>query len=241
LRSEWIQSHSVSPEQESLMGLTVLETFERGVSEEDELGQVLKAVRKKVEAREIDENDFVQIYMEITRQEQLRKSAREQKGAPTGIVREQMLMTYLNKEIARAKRFKTSLSVLGFTLVKAKAKNVSQAPHIKTQDIMDTLLNKLVEIFRSPDIIGEVSKNQFIVLLPMTHRGQANLALRRTLKILHLNPLNVDGNAIEIKVAGVVADIDLLEIVNAKSLIDNLNSQLKGMATRIANLHVYSW
>ena len=240
MRSEWIKSHSVSPERESLKGLTVLETFERGVSEEEELGQVLKAVRKKAEAGEIDENDFVQIYTEVTRQEQLIKSAKEKKGAPSGIVREQMLMTYLDKEIARAKRFKTSLSVLGFTLVKAKAKNVAHSKQIKTQDVMNTLLHKLVQIFRTPDIIGEVRKNHFVVLLPMTHQGQANLALRRTMKILHLNPLDVGGIAIEIKVAGVVADINLLEIVNAGSLIDHLTSQLKDMATRIANLHAYS-
>ncbi|MBN2418276.1 MAG: hypothetical protein JXL81_02745, partial [Deltaproteobacteria bacterium] len=222
LRSEWIQSHSISPEQGSLIGLTVLQTFERGVSEEEELGQVLKIIRKKAEAGEIDENDFVQIYTEITRQEQLRKSATEQKSGPSGIVREQMLMTYLDKEIARAKRFKTSLSVIGFTLVKAKAKNAAESKQIKTQDIMNTLLQKLVEIFRSPDIIGEVRKNHFIVMLPMTHYGQANIALRRTMKILHLNPLDVGGLAIEIKVAGVAVDVNLLEIANSRALIDHL-------------------
>ena len=240
LRSEWIQSHSASIEQGSLAGLTVLETFERGVSDDEELGQVLKIIREKAEAGEIDENDFVQIYTEVVKQEQLRKSANEKAGAPTGIIREQMLMTYLNKEIARAKRFKTSLSVLGFTLVKAKAKIVSQAKQIKTEEIMNTLLHKLVEIFRTPDIIGEVRKNHFIVLLPMTHQGQANLALRRTMKILHLNPLDVGGIAIEIKVAGVVADVNLLEIDNAEALIDHLTAHLKDMATRIANLHAYS-
>ena len=65
-----------------------------------------------------------------------------------------MLMKYVDKEIARAKRFKTSLSILGFTLVKAKAKDISQTKRISTQDIMDTMLNKLVEIFRTPDIVG---------------------------------------------------------------------------------------
>ncbi|MGD9162410.1 MAG: hypothetical protein PVG39_28640, partial [Desulfobacteraceae bacterium] len=240
LRSEWIKSHSASQEQVSLSNLTVLETLERGISEDEELGQILKIIREKVSSGEIDENDFNQIYPEIVKQEQLRRSANEKKGTPVGIMREKMLMTYVDKEISRAKRFKTSLSILGFTLVKAKAKNVSQAKQIKTQDVMDTLLTKFVEIFRTPDIIGEVRKNNFIVLLPMTDRGRANLALRRTMKILHLSPLDVGGVDIEIKVAGVVADIDLMDITNAGSLVDHLTSQLKDMATRIANLHAYS-
>ncbi len=240
LRSEWIQSHSTAPEQGSLMGLTVLEIIERGVSEDEELGQLLKIIRKKAEANEIDENDFLQIYREITKQEQLSKAAKEKKGETSGIMREKMLMKYVDKEIARAKRFKTSLSILGFTLVKAKAKDISQTKRISTQDIMDTMLNKLVEIFRTPDIVGEVRKNHFIVLLPMTHQGQANIALRRTMKILNLDPLDVDGIAIDIKVAGVVADIHLLEINNTSALVDYLTSQLKEMATRVSTLYSYS-
>jgi hypothetical protein len=151
-----------------------------------------------------------------------------------------MLMTYVDKEIARAKRYGTSLSALGFTLVKAKAKTNSQPGQIKTRDVADALLHKLAEIFRTPDIVGELRKNHFILLLPMTHRGQAKVALRRAMKILHLKPIEVDGIALEIKVAGVVVDIDFKEAVSAASLADHLSSQLTDMATRIGNLHAYS-
>jgi hypothetical protein len=240
LRSEWIKSHSVSPEQGFHKDLTVLETLERGVGEDENLSQILKIIREKVEAGEIDENDFAQIYPEIGKQEQLRKSENEKKGAPLGIMREQMLMTYVDKEIARVQRFKTSLSILGFTLVKAKAKDISQSKQISTRDVMDSLLYKLVEIFRTPDIVGEVRKNYFIVLLPMTHQGQANLALRRTMKILHLAPLEVDGVAIDIKVAGVVVDVQVQGIADAKALVDHLTAQLKDMAARISTLHHYA-
>ena len=211
LRSEWIKSHSAAPEQEFHKELTVLETLEQGVSEDEDLGEILKIIRKKVESEEIDENDFGQIYPEIVKQEQLRKSENEQKGLSAGIMRDQMLMTYVDKEIARAKRYGTTLSALGFTLVKAKAKTNSQPGQIKTQDVVDALLHKLAEIFRTPDIIGELRKNHFIVLLPMTHQGQAKVALHRAMKILHLKPIEVDGIALEIKVAGVVGDIDLKE------------------------------
>ena len=240
LRSEWIKSHSVAHEQEFHKELTVLETLEQGVDEDEDLGEILKIIRKKVESDEIDENDFDQIYPEIVKQEKLRKSENDEKALSAGVMRDQMLMTFVDKEIARAKRYGTTLSALGFTLVKAKAKNKSQLGQIKTQDVIDALLRKLVEVFRTPDIVGELRKNHFIVLLPMTHRGQAKVALDRAMKIFHLNPLDVDGIALEIKVAGVVADTALKDVANASSLADHLSAQLTDMATRIGNLHAYS-
>ncbi len=240
LRSEWIKSHSAAPEQEFHKELTVLETLERGVSENEDLGEILKIIRTKVEAEEIDENDFDEIYPEMVKQEQLRKSENDRKGLSAGVMRDQMLMTFVDKEIARAKRYGTTLSALGFTLVKAKAKTKSQTGQIGTQDVIDALLHQLAEIFRTPDIVGELRKNHFIVLLPMTHRGQAKVALDRAMKIFHLNPIDVDGFSLEIRVAGVVADIDLKDVANASSLADQLSAQLTDMATRIGNLHANS-
>lgn len=240
LRAEWVNSHRDTSEQQKIhKESTVLETLERGVSEEEGLGQILKIIRKKAEAGEIDENDFDQIYPEIVKQEKLIKSSQEQKGSPSGIMRDHIFADYLEKEIVRAKRYKTSLSALGFSLVKVKSKTNLQPDLIQRRDVTDALSHKLVEIFRTPDIIGEVRKNQFIVLLPMTHRGQANQALRRAMKILHLNPLKVGGIALEIKVAGVAADIGMEDTVNAGSLVDLISSQLRDMATRISNLHSY--
>jgi len=149
-------------------------------------------------------------------------------------------MTYIDKEIARAKRYGTHLSALGFTLVKAKAKTNSQKGQIKIWDMNDALLLKLAKVFRAPDIVGELRKNNFIVLLPMTHRGKAKVALRRAMKILHSEPIDIDGIAIEINVAGVVVDIDLKDAANASALVDQLSAQLLEMATRLGNLHAYS-
>jgi hypothetical protein len=240
LRSEWIKSHSDAHEQQFHKELTVLEALEQGVNEDDDLGEILKIIRKKVESEEIDENDFDQIYPEIVKQEKLRKAENDAKALSAGVMRDQMLMTFIDKEIARAKRYGTTLSALGFTLVRAKAKNKSQSGQIKTQDVIDALLRKLAEAFRTPDIVGELRKNFFIVLLPMAHRGQAKVALSRAMKIFHLNPLDVDGIALEIKVAGVVADIDLKDVADALSLADHLSAQLTDMATRIGNLHAVS-
>jgi hypothetical protein len=240
LRSEWIKSHAAAPGAEFHKDLTVLEALEQGVSENEDLGEILKIIREKVESQEIDENDFDQIYPEIVKQDKLRKSETERRRLSSGIIKDQMLKTVVNKEIARAKRYEIPLSALGFTLVKAKIHKSPRSVKINNQDVIDVLLHKLTEIFRTSDIMGEIGKNQFIVILPMTHRGKANVALNRAMKILHLNSIDVDGVALEIKVAGVVADIDLRDTDSASSLIKHLSSQLTEMATRIGNLHAYS-
>ena len=87
---------------------------------------------------------------------------------------------------------------------------------------------------------GIKGKNQIIVLLPMTHRGKAKVALRRAMKILHQKPIDFEGTALEIKVAGVLVDYDLKEADNASSVADHLSAQLAEMATRIGNIHAYS-
>ncbi|MEE4606640.1 MAG: hypothetical protein V2J65_35535 [Desulfobacteraceae bacterium] len=240
LRLEWIKSHSNASEQKDHTELTVLETLEKSVSEDEDLSEILKIIRKKVESEEIDENDFDQIYPEIVKQEQLRKSEYGQMALSSEIMRDQMLMKYIDKEIARAQRYETPISALGFTLVKARAKSKSQPGQVKTKDVVNALLHKLAEIFRTPDIVGELRKNNFVVLLPMTHLGQAKVALRRAMKTLHLKPIDVCGIALEINVAGVVVNIDLKEKIDAESLVETLSVQLTDMATRIGNLHAYS-
>jgi hypothetical protein len=240
LRSEWLNSQSTASEPEFHKELTVLETFEQGASEDGDLRAALNVIRKKVESQEIDENDFDQIYAEIVKQNLLSKAESDKNASLSGILREQLLMTFIDKEISRAKRYEMPLTALGFSLVSARGKTKSQSGSIRARDVVNFLLAELTEIFRESDIIGEVAKNQIIVLLPMTHRGKAKVALRRAMKILHQKPIDIQGTALEIKVAGVLIDYDLKDAANASSLADHLAAQLAEMATRIGNLHAYS-
>ena len=240
LRSEWLNSQSIPAEQEFSKVLTVLETFEQGASDDGDLRETLIEIRKKVESQEIDENDFDQIYSEIVKQELSSKAKNDNNALSSGILREQLLMTFIDKEISRAKRYEMPLTALGFTLVSARGKTNSQSGSIKARDVVNSLLVELTEIFRDSDIIGELSRNQLIVLLPMTHRGKAKVALRRAMKTLHQKTIDLGGTALEVKVAGVAVDYDLKDAADASSLADHLSMQLAEMATRIGNLHPYS-
>jgi hypothetical protein len=240
LRMEWIKSQPGSSQNESPKRLTVLETLEHSVSEDEEVGEILKIVRSKVETHEIDENDFGQIYSEISKQEQLRKSKRDKEGFSSGIMRSQGLMIFLSKEIAKAKRYGTPLSALGFSLVKAKAKNAQESGVIKNYDLIDAVLQRLAHVFRTADVVGELGRNKLVALLPMTSQADARLALRRAMKFLHLEPIQVQGIPVEIKVAGVVAEIDFKSLSDASAFVQTLSSQIMDMATRIRTIHAHS-
>lgn len=240
LRLEWLQCQSAKSEQEVRKELTVLETFELGAGDDGDLKAALNVIRKKAESHEIDENDFDQIYSEIVKQEKLSEAERNKSGQLAGILREQMLMTFVGKEISRAKRYDTALTALGFTLVSAKGETKPEAGVVRKQDLINFLLIELTKILRESDIIGEMQNNQIIVLLPMTHMGKAKAALRRVMRILHGKSIDCDGNPVEIRVAGVVAESDLKEFEDASSFADHLSAKLAEMAVRIGNIHAYS-
>jgi hypothetical protein len=220
--------------------LTVLEALERSVSEDDDIYEILKSIREKVVSGEIDENDFAQIYPEIVSQEQLKKTRREEGGLAAGILGPQSFLTLLEKEIARAKRYKIPLSALGFSLVKVKAKAKPESGQITNNAVIDAVLNKLAEVMRNSDVVGTLSKNQLVALLPMTSFGDAKLALRRAMKFLHLAPVVVEGIALEVNVAGVAVEIGLNRITSAQTFNEEISNQLTNMAARIRNIHAYS-
>jgi len=239
LRIEWLKSQGPQRDKAPFKRLSVLQTLERSVSEKEELGEILKVVRSKVEAGEIDENDFRQIHEEILAQKQRIKDREAGKDLPSGILKSDELLFFLKKEMARAKRYHTPFVALGFSLVKARIKGKRGAQTVSRQALMDALLKKLATIFREADVLGQIGRKEVVALLPMTPEPYGKLALRRSMKLLHLQPLDVKGTPVDIKVAGVLARVDLEEISDTKAFMDALTTELSEMAARIRNIHAY--
>lgn len=239
LRLEWLKSQGAQSEKAPVKRLSVLQTLERSVSENEELGEILKVVRSKVEAGEIDENDFRQIHTEILAQKQRIKDRESGKGLPSGILKLDELIFFLDKEIARAKRYNTPFAALGFSLVKAKARVQEGLEKVNRGALMDALLQKLAAILRETDVLGQIGRKRVVALLPMTFESAGKLALRRSMKLLHVEPLDVGGIPVDIKVAGVVAKVNLETTQDARAFLETLRVQLSDMAARIKNIHAY--
>ncbi len=238
VKLDWIQSHSCQEEKQQSKERSVLELLEHSVAEGDELGEILASVRAKVQANEMDENDFGQIYAEISRQQQLRAEERTG-GMPGGFLHASTLTLVIEKEIAMAKRYEMPFSAISFSLVKAVQKSAGPPAKISPSSCMTAVLKAISATAREADILGELGKNRIVLLLPMTGGSQAQSALRRYLKLLSTNVMNVDGVLLNFRVAGVAATYSPTLTPDAAAFIRNLMNDLVQMERRIKNLQVY--
>ena len=234
---EWIHSRSGS-EKNDRKELSVLELLGQSVADGDELGEILGVIRKKVQAGEIDKDNFAQIYAEITR-EQANRALTKKEKMPGGVLDAAILTLVIEKEIMRAVRYSLPFSALSFSLVKAVPKSPVPSGKIPYHRFMAATFQAISKAVREADIIGELGKNRIVVLLPMTPESNVKLTLNRCLKKLHATPLNVDGVPLEIRVAGVGIAYDSFRTPDGGSFIQALMSELAQMERRIKNLQVY--
>ncbi|MBI5550202.1 MAG: hypothetical protein HY911_01755 [Desulfobacterales bacterium] len=237
MRVQWLNTQGGAGPGKPKM-LTVLQTLEHNVGGDEELTSILKTVRTKVEAGDIEENNFTQIHEEINRLKGVGRGAEEEGGIPQGILASEDLMFILEKEIARAKRYGLSFSVLAFSFVSAKPKMKSLETIITTEAVIETALKKLVVVFRDGDFIGQTGRNKMLALLPMTPAEEGRKALARVLRVLHGAPLEVNGVPVMLRVAGVAAAYSIHQALDAKAFVRQILNQLADMVARVKNIQV---
>ncbi|RPI76508.1 MAG: hypothetical protein EHM45_12730 [Desulfobacteraceae bacterium] len=239
LRMDWLRSQGKTSGGGGgqVEKLSVLQTLERNVTPKDELGEILKIIRVKVESREIDENDFEQIYAEIAKQKQIRDEIESQRKKPVGILSQENLMFLIGKEISRTKRYDIPCSALGFTLVRTKADQEAPAEEITPQFLMETVMARVAAILRETDIVGHLGKNDMLALLPMTNLAEAKIALRRALKLINTEALEIRSVKFKIQITGVAVFFDSKRTPHVAALVKSLSAELEEMAARVKNIH----
>lgn len=238
VKLDWLRSQSPPQERAVHKETSVLRLLEQSVDEGEELAEILETIRAKVQAEEMDENDFGQIYAEISRQQASRAEEKKRK-LPRGVLDEHGLKLILEKEIARAKRYGIPFSTLSFSLVRVAPASAGASRKISLQHLLTAIFEMISTITREPDIVGELCRNKFVVLLPMTGTGNAQSALTRCLRLLHGTQLDVDGTSLKVRVAGVVTNYDLITTPNVEAFMEKLTNQLAQMERRIRNLQTY--
>ncbi len=219
--------------------LSVLQTLEQSVSENDELGEILKIVRKKVEGGEIDENDYKRIQDEISRQKQYIKEREAGRVMPTGVIKANAMAFIIEKEIARANRYDYSFSTLAFSMVGVKPRQKVKPGIITNEILIETILALLAETFRDVDIVGQLGKNTIVALLPLTDREDSKKALVRVMKILQEKPILVRDIPVAFRFAGIAITFDGEHTPDVKSFVRVLSSRLQDMASRLKNIQNY--
>jgi hypothetical protein len=238
MRVDWLQHKSASDKKEPIKPLTVFQTLENNVGDDEEMGQIIKAVRKKIDSGDIEENDFGQIYAEIDLQKKRLKDSSAGKQLNADILQSEELIFILEKEVAKAKRYPASFSALAFSLVTAKPK-IKTAKGVLTQEaVADAALDELAEVFRDADFLGQIGKNKMVAILPMTSAAGAKMALSRVLKALHAEPLMVRNIPVEVRVAGIAETYNQDITPDARSFARHLSNQLMDMVARVKSIQV---
>jgi hypothetical protein len=215
----------------------VLQTLELSVNENDELGEILKIVREKVDAGQLDANDFKRIQDEIAHQKKRRDEKAASRVMPTGVIKAGAMAFILEKEIARSNRYDYAFSCLGFSIVRMKPVAAAPPAAVTQEMLVEAVLVKLADTFREVDIVGQLGKNTIVVLLPLIGREDAQKALNRVLRVLHKDPIAVSGVPVAFNFAGIAIDFDGQRTPDARSFIRMMTGRLQDMANRLKNVH----
>jgi len=235
-KDDLLQSPSAEKDQGDLSELSILKIMEQSVFENEELIEILELIRNQAESGVVDENNFEQIYLKMKEEEQKRRLKEEQRQVPSGVVKDQILTLLMKKEVSRAQRYGVHLAAMAFSLIKATPLDENLPQSVSRQILIDTILKKMVRIVRSSDLIGEFGNNEIVVLLPFTPPDEAQRTLKRCLELLYLEPLEANGTAFTIKMAGVVVSYDLTHTPDAEVFINELSKELMQMEIRIRNI-----
>lgn len=238
MRIEWLQTKTASKKAAQYKPLTVLQTLEQSVLDDEELSEILKVIRQKVDSGDIDENDFSGIHAEIVSQKELAKAATDGLPIPDGVLNPDELLFIIDKEIARANRYDAPFSAMALSFVAAKPKMKALMSLINTEAVMHAALEKMNTTLREGDYIGQIGKNKIVALLPMIGQSKAKQALDRVMNLLHSQPLNVQGVPVYLRVAGVASAFDPERTPDTGAFAKQLSNQLMDMVARVKNIQV---
>ncbi|MGD9213304.1 MAG: hypothetical protein PVJ84_00760 [Desulfobacteraceae bacterium] len=238
MRVDWLQNQAATVKSEKIIPLTVLQTIEHNVGDDEELAEILKSIRCKVDKGDIEENNFSQIHTEISLEKERLKAKAEEIELPEGVLSPSELMFILEKEIARANRYSAPFSALAFSFVNAAPKMEALKTLVTSEAVMTAALDKLISTIRDVDYIGQIGRNKVVALLPMQNITKAKLALGRVLNQLHKEPLMVKEIPVQLRLAGVAAEFDAGQTPEAHLFAKQLSNQLMEMVSRIKNIQV---
>jgi len=237
LKGEWVANQTGQPEEEGQKDLSVLQILEESAGESEELVTILRMVRSEAQAKGLDENDFKKILEEITKQKDLKQKRKSKKIMLGEVLDSGGLMFFLEKEISRSLRYDLPFATLSFSVVSAKPKGKAPSEEITQKALIDAVMQKVATGIRGADVAAQLGKNKVVAFLPMTPDDEAKLALKRHLRLLNTEPVEVKGIPVAVQVAGVITNFDPDQTSDATAFVEALNADLSEMVARIKNIH----
>ena len=237
LKKEWeTQQKAIMPAGE-VGHTTIFRILEDSVNSDDELHRILTRVRNDDQEGEIDENDIHKILKEIKRIHKKKETAKNRKTLPSGILTYENTLLFIEKEISRSNRYETAFSVITFSIIKIEHKQPITIGKLSGQKINQAVMGELVKSLRNADLIGILTKKILVVLLPMTEKENAKIALLRLLRALHKSPITVNGFDLKVQLAGAVTSFNGNKTHDLDTFLKVVENDHNEMVIRLKNVH----
>ncbi len=144
----------------------------------------------------------------------------------TGVYNRKGLFEFLNKELARAKRYKKPISFIMIDMDDLKRINDSLG-HQAGDYALWKFAAILKKTFRQPDIIPRFGGDEFSILLPETELSDAHSIMERIMKNLEKDTLEWDSYKFKLRMSyGISNSNELNDQGNSEELIRLADSRL---------------
>jgi len=110
----------------------------------------------------------------------------------TGLLNRRVMEQVLLRELNRAKRYKSDLSIVFIDLNAFKAVN-DTCGHDHGDKLLIHIAESMLHICRDLDIVSRFAGDEFVLILPETTIKKANLLMKRIQNYLSKNPLKVNN------------------------------------------------
>ena len=237
LKKDWEQQQASTTHTTDVGQTSIFRILEESVDEGDELHSILNQVRKTVKQGEIHENDIHQIFKEIKRINKKKEPRKNSNKLPGGILTYKNTLFFIEKEISRSKRYETPFSVITFSIIKIEPKQPIPKGKLSGQKIHQVVMGELIKSLRGADLIGILTKKILMVLLPMTEKKNARIALRRLLRSLHDAPITVNGYDLKVQFAGAITSYDEDQTPDRDTFLKAVENDHNELVIRLKNVH----
>jgi hypothetical protein len=237
LQADWRRRQEIPMAGDGMAPKTVFRVLEESVREGEELYHILQEMRSAMHARGIDENNFQQIYAEICRLRRARETNKDYKTLPEGILNHKNTRLLIEKEIFRSLRYDTPFSMITFSIQSLTPLQPVPRGAITGPEINHCAMAKLLGVLRDADLVGILTKQIIVVLLPMTAKMNAKAAMSRILKALHAEAFHIKGIALKVKFAGAVTSFNPEQTPDFLSFVRMAENEHNDFLTRLKNVY----
>ena len=236
IKKEWESRQTSDTSTVAADQTTIFKILEESVGEGDELHNILAQVRSSVKEGKIDENNIQQIFKEIARINKNKQTRKTGKTLPSGILPNNTTRFFIEKEIFRSNRYETPFSVIALSIVKVESKQPIPKGKLNGQKINQCVMAELAKSLRDADLIGILTKKILVVLLPMTEKENAKIAMRRILGSLHGHPITVNNLDLKVQFAATVTSFDEDQTPDLKSFLKVIENDHDEFIIRLQNI-----